>query len=41
MAANVVISVQVYEGNMELDGEASDDVGVEIWSEHGVEQGFN
>ena len=45
---NVVVSVQVdersvlvIEGDMELDGKTSDNVGVEVWSEHGIVEGFN
>ena len=26
---------------LELDGETPDNVGVEIWNEHSVEEGFN
>ena len=47
-AANVVVgilgdehSVFVVEGDTELDGETPDNVGVEIWSEHGVVESFN
>ena len=41
LSASRYCSVLVVEGNMELDGETPDNVGVEIWSEHGVEEGFN
>ena len=47
-AANVVVgilvdehSVHVLEGDTELDGETPDDVGIEIWGELSIVEGFN